>query len=413
MPRFTFVPVQTISAVLFVAALVINGLSPLHAQTSDRDFRLLAWLGCWQPSDASEAARSSLVCVVPATGSSAVDIVTLSGGKEIARERLHATGERIAVNREGCSGWERAHPSADGRRVYVQSELTCAGEVKRSSSGLFAISYEGDWLDVRGVNAGGRSGLSGVRYRDAGVPAGVPAGIASALTARRLAVSAARSSAGARIRNADIVDAVKNADEGVVQGWLVARAETFDVSASQLASLADAGVPGGVTDVMLALTYPRVFALDLGPLEMLRPQNTELSEGDDSRLRGRSSNVYVDRYGSARDLYSPYGYSPYGYSPYGYSPYGYSAYGYGPYRYSSYGYGSYFNRFPYVIVTKGTGAESARGRAVNGRGYTRGDRASGSGRPTVSRPRGSTGSSGSGSGSRPTGSGGRTAKPRR
>jgi hypothetical protein len=393
----TGIQVRAISGFLLAGVFILAGAPVLQAQSTGLDTRWQAWLGCWRASDPPLTGRALYVCVVPASGSSAVNVVSIADGKEISRERVEATGQQRLIAKDGCTGWEGAQWSADSRRVYLRSELTCPGTLQRTSSGVLAISGRGEWLDVQVVRAGGGSGLALVRYQDAGMPAAIPAEIAAALAGRQRSVSAARLAAGAPIGTADVVDAARNADPEAVNGWLVERGQALQVDAGQLAALSDAGVPGSVTDVMLALSYPDVLALNRGtPADSAR-------EADGYQIGGRASQVYFDRFG-----YSPFGwgYSAYR-SPYGYSPYGYSGSIYGA------GYGSYWNRSPYIIVTKGSSQSIPRGRAVNGRGYTRGDQASGSGRTSTTPSRGSVGSSSTGT-SRPTsGSGGRTAKPRR
>jgi len=395
----TLVSGRVAGSIFFASLLAVAGAQSLPAQGNKGvDARWQAWLGCWQRSEAPVDARSLLVCVVPASGSSAVNVVTIADGKEVTRERLQATGARLPIAKYGCDGWETTRWSADSRRVYLRSELTCVGGLQRTSIGVLAFSSTGEWLDIQGVIAAGAPSLRGIRYRDAGIPPGVPAEIAAALTGRQVAISAARATAGARIGLADVVDASRNVDPGVVQGWLVARGQPFQLDAAQLASLADAGVPGSVTDVMLALTYPNVLALELGAVDgqLLSPTDSALA-ADAYQPAGRATQVYTGRNG-----YPSFGYSPF--------DWGYSGYGYSPYGYSPYAYGSYGNRAPYIIVTKASSATTPRGRAEKGRGYTRGDHSTGSGKTSVTPTQGS---SGAGTGRGSPGSTGRTAKPRR
>ncbi|MGI9090291.1 MAG: hypothetical protein ACR2GG_04200, partial [Gemmatimonadaceae bacterium] len=138
--------------------------------------------------------KMPLVCVIPASdaqSSSGVDVATVAGGKIVARERIDATGQNSARTRDGCNGVESADWSADGHRVYLRSDYTCAGGIKRTSTGVFAMSPTGDWVDVEGITTQGGKGVRTLRYSDAGTPAGLPGEIASAISGRALAVSAA------------------------------------------------------------------------------------------------------------------------------------------------------------------------------------------------------------------------------
>lgn len=394
---------RALAAVVVNAAFILAGAATAGAQARGADPRWDPWVGCWQYSETSTNAQSTLVCVVPAAGKSAVDIVSIANGKEVQRDRIGATGERQPSTKDGCGGWESAQWSADGRRIYMKSELTCPNALQRTSDGLFAMSAAGEWIAVQAVRAGGGSGMQVVRYRDAGVPAGVPAEIASALSGRAVALSASRLAAGASIGSAEVLDASRQVDAGVVQAWLVERGQRFEIGAKELASLADAGVPGSVTDVMVALAYPKTFAIDPANYDgaMRAPTGTSLN---------RTKPMYgIFGYPSFGLGYDPY-YSRYGYSPYRYSPYGYySPYGLG---YSSYGSGSgwYFNRSPYVIISSRQSAP--HGQTIKEGGYTsRGNTTS----ARTARPRAATGVTGSATRgtSGASRSSGRTAKGRR
>jgi hypothetical protein len=357
-------------------------------------------------------APGRLVCVVPASGASgasgasAVEVVTAVDGEVTARERVEATGERRPVTRDGCSGWESAEWSADARRVYLRSEHECAGGLRQRSSGVFAISPAGEWLDVQGVSAGGHAGVRVLRHRQAAVPASLPAELRTALAGRGFATGAARTAAAAPIDAREVVEASRQVDAPVVEAWLAERGQGFAIDGRGLVALADAGVPERVIDMMVALSYPKVFAVNPATRQgELRPAADSGRAADrfagDPRI---GPTVFVDPYG--------YGYSPFGWSRY--SPFGYSPYGYG--------FGWYPGTGPVIVIRDpdGGGVEPAsRGRAVKGRGYTREERGGSTGADAA--PRGSVrdGPSRSGSGSNgrassgSTGSGStRTAKPR-
>jgi hypothetical protein len=167
-----------------------------------------------------------------------------------------------------------------------------------------------------------------------------------------------------------------------------------------------------VTDLMVALSNPKVFAIDRASrqAEMLTR-----AQAQGTNVAGRTLPVYA---------YSPFGWGPYGsYSSWYYgNRYGYA---YGPYGYG-YGNGWYYGNQPIIIInrgdvgngnTPGSGSVSTRPRMVNGSGYTEGrsspSTSSGSssgGSSSGSTSSGSSGSSSSGSSS--SGGSGRTAVPR-
>lgn len=380
------------------------------AQSVTPDTRWQTWLGCWeavQPDSAPsvDAIKKPRICVIPAAGQSAVDVATIVGDSVALRQHIEATGEQRQLSKDGCTGWERATWSANGQRVYLRSAYTCPGGLTRSSNGVMAMSSDGEWLDVLGVVAGTTVGVRTARYRPSYQLDNLPSEIALALKDRAQWSNDARIAASARLTTGDVVDASKYLDPGVIQTWLAERGEGFALDATQLAELEKAGVAPLVIDVMVALSYPQVFALDRtrvgGP------------PADSMRAAEPGRTVYV------------YGWDPF-YSPYGYrSRYGYpSYYGY-PYGYG-YGSGWYNGSRPVVIVRQpSSGERAAHGRVDRDRGYTPGSgaiprrgSASGTGHGGAASS-GSSGSSsrgvssGSGASSRSPSSGsGRTAKAR-
>lgn len=396
------------------------------------DARWQPWLGCWQPSAPSPAgdparpanadARAALVCVTAAAGTGAVDISTVVNGKVASTERIAADGQQNPRTREGCTGWQSAEFSPDGRRVYLRSQDNCAG-VKRSATGMIAMSSAGEWLDIQGVTTGGRTGVRAVSYRDVGIPGTLPAPIAAALQGNARMVSEARTASAAPVTTADVVEASRKVDAAVVKTWLLARGQGFAVDATQLLKLADAGVPSEVTDAMVALSYPKAFAV-VDPAAVggaMQADRTAQGMAGNYTSTGRRVQAYIDPYGYSYG-YSPFGfgYSPYGYgySGYGYSPYGYGYSGFG-YPYAGYGfrgglgggYGYYNNP---VIVLRGSGGQQPveHGQAINGYGYSRG-RSADSGPIGSGARSGGTFGGGASGGARPAPSGGgRTAKPR-
>lgn len=415
-------------AALATLLLVVASV-PLRAQqavsSSQTDPRWDAWLGCWEPVSgpvraAGDTTGVPLVCVVPAPGSVGVDIAMVTGGKVVTRERVEATGEQRSVTREGCAGWESAKFSDGAQRVYLTAEYTCPGDLKRNTNELMAITPNGEWLDVRGAAV--RSlpqGVRVVRYRAASGSAAVPSDLAWALQGSAMAMGTARDAAGAPPEPGDVVEASYAMQPAVVEAWLVEEGEPFALDGQRLVQLKDAGVSARVIDVMVALSYPRVFAIDLASHRAERRPPPDLGD------YGRNPPVYGMGYGSPWGCYSPYSWdcnSPFGwgyYSPYAYSPFGY---------YSPYGYWSGYGFYPAggVVVVSGGGGQAARhGRMVIGRGYTQGtavpagsrgssrgaspsSRSTGGQRPSSrSGGSGSSPSSGSGSG----GGGRRTVKP--
>ena len=347
---------EVMTTVLAAAVIFLLGAAaPARAQQPDQptDLRWLPYLGCWQPLTGPEPApgdttQTPLVCVIPALGSSGVT-VAVDSDNQYARPRLvEATGEHRAVTRDGCTGWESAEFSALGNRVYLTASYTCPGSVERTSTELMALTQAGEWLDVKGAAVHGVPvGVRVLRYRFAA--GGSAAENARQATARPLILD-------------DVVEAVHHVEPAVVEAWLVEEEQGFDLTGTRLISLAREGVPGRVTDVMVALSNPKVFAFDLSGHSATRrpPEPAALDQGYESP-RG---------YARPWDCYSPYSWycqTPYGW---GYSPYGYrTGYRYGP------GDG-YYPRGGVVVVVQN--ARPPHGQMVVGSGYVRGGSGNGS-----------------------------------
>src|SRR5688500_6153926 len=157
-------------AALLIAQLSIAFAPPALAAPPVTDPRWLPWIGCWAPAAATTDVAAALVatqrvCVMPAEGAIGVDVVSLVGGEIVSRVRVDANGERRPVSREGCEGWEIARWSDAGGRVYLRSELTCAGGIERSSTGVIAIASPSGCDDVVVVYVSEKRSTSVVRYR--------------------------------------------------------------------------------------------------------------------------------------------------------------------------------------------------------------------------------------------------------
>jgi hypothetical protein len=433
MEMMMFIRIEAMRRVALLSAVVLMSVATAAAaQANVIQPRWDAWLGCWQPTESIapsvSAAARPLVCVTRTNVVSAVEIATLQNGVVVSRDTIDASGQQHDVSSQGCTGWQRAQWSADVRRVYLRSELSCGSGLKRIGAGILAISPTGEWLDVQSVSVGGGSGVRVTHYLDA--PTALPdaaSPVLSASVGRQLATSTARTAAGGPLDIPAIVEAVKLVDTAVVQAWIVERGARFKLDVKQLVALADAGVPGSVTDVMIGVSYPDHFALnqrpagvwaaesDLTPFDSARIVSRYLTE----RCFGVTSSLW-----SVPGIYDPCG-SRFGYRGYGYGQYGLGSYGYGngypSYGYSNVGYSGYYGG-PVVVVR---GSETPHGKVIKGSGYTSGystgTSTSGASSSTSSRtagagPTSSSGSSGSSgtSGSSSSGSsdGGRTAHPR-
>lgn len=417
--------VRRIAAIALAAAIAVPvaAQSPRGVQT---DARWQAWLGCWTPSGTLirvvGKSSPSVVCVVPAASASAVDVMTVTGGKIVDSTHVDADGQPHAISRDGCTGWQTAKWSPSARRVYIKSEFNCKGAAATHVSAVYAMAGSGEWIDVQGMRVDKNSGVHAVRYREADDDSELPAGITSRLQGRTMARMAAMLAVTEPPSLGEVEEASRELDPSVVSTWLI---ETDKVSiekaaplnGKELVQLADNGVPSSVIDVMVGLSYPDVLAVNQNSGQVSR-QNTDSAYSQYGYLNSMAAVnpiIGFDRFGFpiyASESALLQGCSPWLYGPYdaglnlyasqfgcgfGYAGYGYAGYGYGYGGYPGYGgYAGYFGGGP-VVVPRGPGSPGTgpqHGRVVNGRGYRQGGDASG-----TATPRANTGSSASRGGS--------------
>jgi hypothetical protein len=376
---------RTGAGLVVFGALLVTA-KPAHA--SEMQTGWLPWIGCWQPVEPIADPSEPLVCFVPTADAATVEVITLEGGAVVSRERITVDGSQRPVEEGGCSGWERANWSADGRRVYTTSELSCEGMVRRGT-GIIAMASAREWLDIQTVATGdpGERGVRVIRYRAASPEPLAAAGVALP-THRALLTETARQAAASAVSVEAVQEAVAHVDAAAVEAWLIEREAQFALNAQALMALDDAQVPASVIDLMVALSNPQRFAIDRAARsgEVLPAERTAMAEP----RRG-----YYGRYRPG-SWYGPYGYL------WGYDPYMLRYYGYGG---SYWGWGSYYTRPPVIVITPPDTGEpsSTRGRMVRGRGYTAG---SGSGSAGASGTTVRSGGTSSGTSSATSGSSG-------
>lgn len=368
---------------LVLASAALAAAPQLGAQSDRSPFA--PWIGCWDLVPRENApATSERVCVVPTGRATVVDLVSLAGDSVISRQQLDASSPKRNVQQGECAGVESV--DGTGARVYLRTTLRC-GEQNRLVNSVMAMTRDGEWLDVRGVAFGPNVGVRANRYREAPASAQLPADVAAALRGRPRGMHPARLAASGPVQLSDVVEASRFLEVGVLQTWLAERRQGFGLDAQRLVMLEQAGVATPVIDVMVALSYPEVFALDRTALGDAPP---------DTRGEMRAGDYVGGGYG---------GYD----GGWGYDPYGY---GYGR------GSGWYYGGRPVVVVERPAGGdtEDEHGKVVKGRGYVSGrNDGSGSGRASGSSGGSSSGSAGRASSSDSEKKGtstGRKAKPK-
>ncbi len=320
--------------------------------------------GCWQSQSADEA--EGILCLV-ASGQD-VEMLTIVEGSVAFREPFAADGLTREIERDGCQGTESARFSGDRLRLYTASDVACAGEAPRRSTGIITMTGPSDWLDVRAIEVNGATTAWSQHYRRTSSHVLADLGLVDVIAPVDPFALRGIGHAPDLVTVDHVIDASRNVKSEAVEGWLVEMGrELAGLDAEDLIRMDDAGVSAAVIDVVVAVSFPEHFAVD----------------SDEDRRDGH------------------YGYwgSPFYYRSY------YGGWGYGRYGYHG-GYGGYYNP---VVVTVGPNRRSG-GQMVAGKGY-RGPRDSGSSRggSTVQGGNKESGSSSAGSSRRSTG---RKAKPR-
>jgi len=342
--------------------VVVAATTPSPAQTPD--LRWTDWMGCWELvadgnvarlPPAEDAAggvtgpvrpggsRSARVCVSPSQGGA--ELRTFVGGEPVLSQTIIADGIDHPVSDGGCTGTQRARWSEDGRRLFTRAQVACENQPSRTVTGLALMAPNGEWVDVQAVTIGGTDSVRVRRYRPPVERAqkGVPA-------------------AAVRLQIEHVKEATKYVSSRAIEAALMETSSRFPLSSKALVDLDKAGVDDRVIDLMVALSFPRSFAIrPSGPDDRLTPF-PPFSTGAD----------FIDASYEYSPLYGPF-YSNYYYSPYFFSPFGYSYLRY---------YGGYGGFAPVAVIVPGEGGGGGgdrnlppeNGRAVKGFGYTQIDR---------------------------------------
>jgi hypothetical protein len=241
--------------VLCVAVSTVPALAHAAAPVEEATAGTLAWVGCWRLEAIREEEASQRLCLERGEGPSSLRLSAIVDNRVVEERTLLAEGSRQPVSEDGCKGWKRATLSADQQRLYLQSETTCEGGNQSSLSGAWLIVSAGHWVDINVARVDGDREMVVRHYR-----------IADADTERRpetiqTAVRTARVAAAAPLEGEDVIEALEYVDPAVVEAMLFETRPRFPLDSRLLLRLDDAGVPGQIIDLMLALSYPGYFAV--------------------------------------------------------------------------------------------------------------------------------------------------------
>jgi hypothetical protein len=258
-------PRRTTRVSALAAVLLAAAVSNASAQSAIYGAGLQAWLGCWSADLAAPRtdAAPTVVCITPTANVDVADVLTVQGGRVVARETLDATGRSRPIDGARCTGERIARWATARRRLFVHSVGSCDG-VSSSTSGLLTMSTGGEWVDVEAVSAGGGASVRVARYQEVAPPSALPAAAQSALRSQALATRSMRAAASAPVRAEDVLEASRTLDAAVVDAWILERAQEFDVGPTDVAALRNLGVPARVADALGAVTDAESYTLARG-----------------------------------------------------------------------------------------------------------------------------------------------------
>jgi hypothetical protein len=385
----------------FVLSIAFLGLAGAASAQAPAGPGWSAFSGCWTPvgTDGSRnvAANTPRVCVVP--NGNAADLLTVVGDSITDRTAVDAGGQRHDVSKQGCSGWEKAEFSSDGRRLYISGEQSCAGGLKRVTSGVFAIASNGDWISAVDVAADSVSSVRVIRYAPVSITPTMPASIRE-LQSHEVSDRTARISAQRDVSVNAVIEASRFLSPPAEEAWLAELEQDFNLDDKTLARLADEKVAPSVIDVMVAVSNPDVFSV----------RGTGSIERNPDSDAARERRQHEPCFAPVVDPWAWYAYDPcdpylrFSYYRPNYYRYGYPYYGYG------YGYGGGGYYYPYdsrpVIIVPVSSQPRTHGRMTKDGYKSGGSSSDGSSASGASSSRGDTKAEGGRSSS---GNGGRTA----
>lgn len=266
---------NTAIAIGYVLSIVISTAPAQGHPTADdavESAGTLAWLGCWRlVAGADEVPKSTdvspLLCLEPGDDLNSLRMRAIVDDQVVEEDTLIADGRRRPVGDAGCSGWKRTMLSRDQRRLYRQSETTCQDGNTSNLSGASLIVSSDHWVDINVTRVGNDHELVVRHFRiDEDIlkskpPLAKPTRASIFPGAIPFAGYSARIVAAVPLEADDVIEALEDLDPAVVEALLVEGGSSFAMDSRLLLRLDDAGVPGQIIDLMLALSYPEYFAV--------------------------------------------------------------------------------------------------------------------------------------------------------
>jgi uncharacterized membrane protein YgcG len=350
---------------LFTSAAGLAGLlaasTTATAQTAPSaaptlDARFNPWLGCWRLED-DLAGTGARMCITP--DQNGVRLQTIVGTERGIDELVIPDGVSRPIVDTECKGTERAEWSNDGTRVFRTTEVTCPNESPRTIKSVAFLAPGPMWVNVQHVSDGAATAnVRAQRYRRAANQNLSDGSRATQPAARALADDL-------RWSVEDVIEASGKLPAEALQAALADVRQKFNINKKTLVSLDDAGVPDGVIDLMVALSFPQKFVVERAVASAPVGVSTGMGWYDPFM------SPLLSPMSPYANCYTSNGY--YGYRSY-YNMCGPYMYGYNYFPYAGYYSYPYYGSGGWVPIGGGGDIDqpisTGTGRAINGRGYT-------------------------------------------
>ncbi len=378
---------------LLLSAAVVASVGAAAPSAAQDDTRWSPFLGCWDAVSERDAELGIVLCISPTENPFESEWETFFEDGERTVERVAADGRFRPLEEGSCEGESAARFADDGRRIYLEGRFDCESPDRPPTSGMLARVSRDRFIDVRAMQVEGTEVAFVQRYERTSPPEALEGRDPAATVPNYVGAVASAPPSWSTIAEVDRAVA-----SPVTVAWLAEVGIQEPVDGARLVQLADAGVGDDVLDVLVALSNPGRFAF-----------RGDFDDGSRAGLGGNALGTRVsqidDRFGFGARRFGMWG-SPFFFDPFldpfwgfGFNRFGLNRFGWGGWGgFGGWGWGGgpFFGN-----VVPITGGIDGGGRAVRGRGYTRGG--------VIGQPRAR---STRGPGVRSGSSGTRTARPR-
>ena len=225
--------------------------APPSAQQMDARFN--SWLGCWRLKD-DLAGTGARMCIT--ADRSGVRLQTIIGTQRGLDEFVIPDGVARPIADSECKGTERRMVAGRLACSAHRREVQQRNGARHQGRGVLRRARPGSTCSTRAI---GHTGVRVQRYRRAinqnladGSKAPQPSGAASATPTARDATWSIE----------DVIEASGKLPAEALQAALADVRHGFNMNKTTLVKLDEAGVPDGVIDLMIALTFPKRFVVE-------------------------------------------------------------------------------------------------------------------------------------------------------